>query len=168
MAVYSGADMFCYFHHKWINDRTVQNWNKTAFTQSAKSWSGFAFEKICHLHIDQIKHALGIGGIQTNAYYWSYKPTSELEKGVQIDLLLKHENGSRDVELIECKYYDDEYVISKTYKEELLRKRAIFNKLTENKYNVRLVLCASNGVAKNDHFNELNPKIITLDDLFHS
>jgi len=167
MALYSGSDLFCYFHHKWIADGSVKDWNKTAFSQSSRSWAGFAFEKICHLHITQIKQALGISGISVSSHYWSHKPEAESKQGAQIDLLLKHENGSRDIELVECKYYEDEFVISKSYKEDLLRKRTVFNEKTGNKFNVRIVLCVSSTVAKNNHFNELNPKVITLDDLFY-
>ncbi len=165
-ALYIGTDLFCYFHHKWISDTSIKDWTQLAYTQSSRSWAGFAFEKICHLHIDQIKIALGISGVPTSTHYWSYQPQNDSEKGVQIDLLLMHENGSRDIELVECKYYEDEFVINKSYKQDLIRKRAVFNQKTGNRYNVRLVICASEGVAQNEHFNELNPKVITLEDLF--
>ncbi|MCG8613859.1 MAG: MarR family transcriptional regulator, partial [Pseudomonadales bacterium] len=165
-ALYVGADMFSYFHHKWIAERSIKDWTKTAFTQTYHSWSGFAFEKVCHLHIDQIKRALGISGIPTSTHYWSLSQDDKSDRGTQIDLLIKHENGSRDVELVECKYYEEEFVISKSYKQELQQKRAIFNESTGNKYNVRIVLCTAEGVARNEHFDELNPKVITLDNLF--
>ncbi len=165
-ALYVGADMFSYFHHKWIAAPSIKDWSKTAFTQSYQSWSGFAFEKICHLHVDQIKRALGINGIATSTHYWSTAADDQSNQGTQIDLLIKHENGSRDIELVECKYYEEAFVISKSYKQELLRKRALFNESTDNKFNVRLVLCTAAGVARNEHFDELNPRVVTLDKLF--
>jgi hypothetical protein len=164
-ALYVGSDMFSYFHHQWIAGASTRDWTTTAFTQSNRSWSGFAFEKVCHLHVDQIKQALGISGIPTSTHYWSHTPQDKSDQGTQIDLLIKHENGSRDIELVECKYYEGEFVISKSYKQELQRKRAVFNESTGNKFNVRIVLCAAEGVARNEHLDELNPKVITLEDL---
>lgn len=49
------------------------------------AWSGYAFEILCLNHVSQIKHALGISGIQSNACCWSCKDT---QGGSQIDLLI--------------------------------------------------------------------------------
>lgn len=35
-----------------------------------RAWSGYAFEQVCLAHLMQIKHALGISGIQTNSSSW--------------------------------------------------------------------------------------------------
>lgn len=164
--MYVASDMFCYFHKKWMSGTIPKDWGEISTNQTYRSWAGFAFEKICHLHVNQIKQALGISGVPTSTHYWSYKPENSDERGVQIDLLIKHENRSRDIELVECKYYDGEFVISKSYRDELINKRNSFNQKTNNRYNVRLVLCASEGVNQNEHFNELNPKVVTLEDLF--
>ena len=88
------------------------------------------------------------------------------ENGAQIDLLLSHEGRSRNIEIIECKYYDGLFTISEKYKKELINKRIVFNEQTGNKYNVRFIIVTTEGVTKNEHFNELNPLVVTLNDLF--
>jgi hypothetical protein len=34
------------------------------------AWSGVAFEKVCLLHLPQIKQKLGIAGVLTSVYSW--------------------------------------------------------------------------------------------------
>ena len=146
--------------------RTVNDWSNIIGTQSYRSWAGFAFEKLCHIHEEQIKKALGINGIETTRSYWAYKPEDQYEKGAEIDMLIKHLNGSNSIEIVECKYYDSDFTITKEYKENLLNKRQTFNTQTGNKYNFRFSIVTPHGVTRNAHFNELNPKVITLPDLF--
>lgn len=91
------------------------DWIHAVNSSAFSTWSGYAFEKLCHLHINQIKNALGISGIVTTSSYWSYRAKHADEKGAQIDLLIKHKDSS-NIELVECKYYDGPYTISKRYK----------------------------------------------------
>ncbi|MDC0601983.1 ATP-binding protein [Aliiglaciecola sp.] len=161
------SDMFCFFHHKWIKKNTVKDWTETTRKQSYRSWAGFAFERICQLHTYQIKKKLGISGVSTQTHYWEYKG-DENSKGAQIDTLLEHTNGSKNIDLIECKYYDGEFTISKEYHDKLIQKRRIFDEKTGHKYNIRLVMVTTNGVTKNQYFNGLNIAVVTLSDLFSS
>lgn len=111
--------------------------------------------------------ALGINGVPTSAHYWSYAPGtgSDDETGAQIDLVLSHDN-SRDIDIIECKYYKSEFTISKKYKDELINKREVFNRRTNNKYNVQLIIITPYGIKSNSHYNELSPVDLTLEALF--
>ncbi len=161
------SDMFCHFHHKWIKNNKVQDWETTSRSQAFRSWAGFAFERICQLHTYQIKKALGISGIPTSTHYWAHIGDQDSE-GAQIDMLLEHTNGSRNIDIIECKYYDGEFVITKEYYEKLIRKRRIFDQQTGHKYNLRFVLITVESVKKNEYFNALNANVITLEALFSS
>lgn len=164
--IYAATDFFSYFHNRWMSGpKKATNWNIVANSQDFAIWSGYAFEKLCHTHIYQITKALGINGVPTSAHYWSYTPKNTNENGAQIDLLLSHDN-SRDIDIIECKYYKSEFIISKKYKDELINKREVFNSRTDNRYNVRIVLITPYGVKSNIHYNELSPVDITLDALF--
>ncbi|MFA6395807.1 MAG: ATP-binding protein [Sulfurimonas sp.] len=159
--VYRASDPFSFFHNKWLVKDSKSTQSQTDFlslslSQGYKSWSGFAFENICFMHIDAIKKALGISGIPTKAHYWNYTPLDASEHGAQIDILLEHDNSSRNIDIIECKYYDGEFVISKSYHSELKRKIAVFNEKTKFRYNIRLVFVSVDGVARNEYFNELN------------
>ena len=72
----------------------------------------------------------------------------------------------RPIEIIECKYSDNEFTISKEYCEDLKRKIRVFNKQTNHRYNLRLTLVTTYGVKKNEYFNELSPSIVIMTDLF--
>ena len=165
--IYVATDFFSYFHNRWMAGKNKTNdWEKSSNSQEYAIWSGYTFEKLCHAHVKQIKAAIGISGIPTSSHYWSYRAKNKQEKGAQIDLLLSHEGRSRNIEIIECKYYDGPFTISESYKKELINKRVVFNEQTGNKYNVRFILVTAEGVTKNEHFNELNPLVVTLNDLF--
>jgi hypothetical protein len=164
--LYSATDFFSYFHNRWMSGhKKAVDWVHAVNSNEFATWSGYAFEKLCHLHINQIKSALGINGIVTTSSYWSYRPKTSDEKGAQIDLLIKHKD-SRNVELVECKYYDGPFTITKRYKQDLYDKRNVFNAQTNNKYNTRIVIIAPFGVIKNEHFYDVNPFVIKLDCLF--
>jgi hypothetical protein len=158
-------DMFCFFHHKWIKSKKVTNWSTTKNTQSYRSWSGFAFERICQMHTFQIKKKLGIQGIDTQTHYWEQKGNSS-QQGAQIDMLLEHTSGGKNIDIIECKYHNSVFTITKEYHNQLQRKINAFQESTHFKYNVRLILVTANGVTKNQYFNSLNPIDVQLSDMF--
>jgi len=162
--IYRATDCFSYFHKKWIKG-SVENsdWNQISTTQSFKAWSGFAFENICHMHIKQIKNVLGIGAVPTQTHYWSYRVEGKV--GTQIDMLIEHTNGSKNIDIIECKYYSGKFVIDKKYKENLQQKINIFNEQTEHKYNIRLIMITSNGVEKNEHYGDIVNVALELSDI---
>ncbi len=41
-------------------------WENAAGTGSAAAWKGLAFERVCLIHVGQIKRALGISGIRAH------------------------------------------------------------------------------------------------------
>ncbi len=166
--VYRATDCFSYFHNKWIkNQNTLNtNWQKIANTQSFISWSGYAFENICHMHIDQIKYALGISGINISANYWNYIGKGD-DKGAQIDMLLEYTDGSKCIDIVECKFYNEKYQMSKKDYLEIRGKISVFQKQTNYKYNVRLVLITSFGIKENEYSTELVNKNLTILDLIN-
>ncbi len=164
--IYRATDCFSYFHNKWIKGSVENsNWNQISTTQSFKAWSGFAFENICHMHIKQIKKLLGIGAVPTQTHYWSYR--AEGKVGTQIDMLIEHTNGSKNIDIIECKYYNGQFVIDKKYKENLQQKINIFNEQTKYKYNIRLIMITSNGVKKNEHYGDVVNVSLELSDILN-
>lgn len=168
---YRASDPFSFFHNKWIADLPRSAIGQVDFlqlsnTQGYKSWSGFAFENICFMHLEAIKKAIGISGVQTKANYWAYKPKDPKEKGAQIDILLEHDDRSRNIDIIECKYYDGQFPVDKGYRDELKNKMAVFNKATAGRYNIRLVLITVDGVLKNQYYNELGCIDVTTQDIF--
>jgi predicted transcriptional regulator len=162
--IYRATDCFSYFHNKWIIGASKNSdWNQISTTQSYKSWSGFAFENICHMHSEQIKKVLGINGVPTQTHYWSYR--EEGETGTQIDMMIEHTNGSKNIDIIECKYYNGKFIIDKKYKENLQQKINIFNEKTKHKYNIRLIMITSNGIEKNEHYGDVVNMDLELSDI---
>jgi peroxiredoxin family protein len=146
-------------------DGKQKSWNNIVNSQSYKSWAGFAFENICHMHSEHIKKILGISGVDTETHYWNFVPKSKDKKGVQIDMMIEHTNGSRNIDIIECKYYNQLFTITKAYKEELVRKIETFNEQSKYRYNLRLIFITSLGMVKNEHYNEIVSLDICLGDI---
>jgi len=163
--IFRAKDSFSYFHNKWMKNNDISNWNQISNTQQYNIWSGFAFENICHIHSDKIKDILGIRGVPTQTHYWSYIPTNKNEKGAQIDMLLEHTNGSKNIDIIECKYYNNEFTIDRKYYQDLKDKITVFNEQTKFKYNIRLVFITTNGITKNQYYHEIVQKQILINEL---
>jgi hypothetical protein len=169
--IYRASDPFSFFYNKWMDGLSSNQLGQIDFlqlsnTQGYKSWSGFAFENVCFMHIGEIKSALGIGGVPTKAHYWNYTPEDNNEMGAQIDILLEHDNRSRNIDIIECKYHEGGFTIDKKYSQELKRKISVFHKKTNNKFNVRLVLITIDGVTRNQYYHELSCVDLKISDIF--
>lgn len=158
-------DEYSYFYLNWVEDRRAyilagsdkNYWEKMFNTASWKAWSGFAFETICFKHIAQIKRRLGISGINSTESHW------ENEKA-QIDLVIDRADDC--VNLIEIKFSNSEFSISKDYAEKLRRKRNEFIEATETNKAVFITLITPYGAKKNVYYNELIQSEIILKDLF--
>ncbi len=67
-ALYRLVDEYSLFYLTFIEGKRAGKkdiWLQTAQEQSYKIWRGYAFENICMKHVEAIKMALGISGIQT-------------------------------------------------------------------------------------------------------
>jgi len=164
--IYRATDSFSYFYNKWMRENKNISWKNIALSQPYRVWAGFAFENICHLHNDEIKKALGVSGVNTQLHYWNYVAKNSSEKGAQIDMLLEYTDGSRNIDIIECKYYEEKFTISKKYYEELRNKITVFNEQTNSRYSIRLIFITTFGMVKNEYYNELVHQNIEMVELF--
>ena len=167
LKIYRAVDCFSYFYNKWVVKEKLNTWDRAPASQSFKSWSGSAFENICHIHIDEIKHKLGISGIETDTHYWRSFGNAQ-NSGAQIDMLIEHRNGSKDIEIVECKFFDGKFQISDSYLQELKNKINAFNSETNNRHNIRVVFVTTEGVVEDKNYNEMVSKQIVLGDLFYN
>ena len=71
-------------------------------------------------HEQQIKGALGISGIETNVYSWTYRAKTKKEKGAQIDMLI--DRGDDVINVCEMKYYKNKYSLTEKELENILEK----------------------------------------------
>jgi AAA+ ATPase superfamily predicted ATPase len=68
-SLYQLVDFYTHFYLKFIEKRPISGnntWMNLFDTPSYRAWSGYAFEQVCLYHLPQIKHSLGISGVQTN------------------------------------------------------------------------------------------------------
>lgn len=164
-AVYQLIDNFTLFHFKFTDGQKNTDasfWSKIQMAPAFHTWCGLAFERVCLLHSDQIKKALGISGVITNEYSWR-TAGGEGETGAQIDLLI--DRSDRVINLCEIKYSDGPFTIDSKYMESLRNKAAQFRRVTKTRKGIALTMITSNGLTQNSYSMNIHSKI-AADDLF--
>ena len=69
--LYQLTDLFSLFHLRFVTKGSGQDelfWSNMQGTGAKSAWSGYAFEQVCLLHLNQIKSSMSILGILSNAY----------------------------------------------------------------------------------------------------
>lgn len=165
-ALYQLIDNFTLFYFKFMADKKhtdANYWSKIQPTPAFHTWSGLAFERLCLLHSEQIKKALGINGVITNEYSWQTTATDE-HPGAQIDLLI--DRSDKAINLCEIKYSDGPFTIDKKYMENLRNKVALFRQLTKTRKGIILTMITDSGLTQNAYaMNNIHAQI-TSDALF--
>ena len=170
-AIYRLIDFYTLFYYRFIegfNAWDEQWWSHNFQSPAVEVWQGLAFELICLVHLNQIKHKLGISGISTEASSWRYKPPKQEGKstiggGAQIDLLINR--ADRIINLCEMKFSVAPFTISEAY-EKLLRNRIeIFCTQTKSNKSIVHTFITTFGVADGSHRSIVQSEV-TMDDLF--
>ena len=130
--LYRLSDFYTLFHFRYVENnhsRDEQYWQHTFMDRSVESWEGFTFEAVCLRHLPHIKHGLGISGMATEASSWRYAPKKEDNiKGAQIDLVVKR--ADKIIHLVEMKFSEKPYSITKSYAERLNERKNLFMEIT--------------------------------------
>ncbi len=152
--IYRLSDFYTAFYFRFIavaQQKKEENyWLNIQNQPIFNTWKGIAFEQVCLSHVKEIKFALGISGVVSNQDTWI--GTANDEK-VQIDFLIDRKD--QVINLVECKFTNDEYVIDKEYATNLRRKISVFQNSTKTKKAVNLTMISSFGVLKNEYYLEL-------------
>ncbi len=151
------TDEFSLFHLKWMAKDRPKSWQHVRKTPRWQAWSGLAFEDVCLRHSAAIERALGIWGIQTRVSAW-------LHKDAQIDMLI--DRADNFVSLIEIKFADGPFTVSRKVAEQLQNKIAVFREQTKLKKGIQLVMLTSYGVTQNQFANAVVDAEVTMADLF--
>ena len=165
-AMYQLIDNFTLFYYQFMEKNKGDNmlWSHLSNSPKKNAWAGLAFERLCLLHIDQIKRALGISGVQTEVCSWQCK--TDKEKGIegsQIDLLIVRKD--QVINLCEMKYSQKEYTISNNDNDDFLRKLNDFRLVTRTKFAVHLTLITTEGLKQNLYSNTIQ-NVVVGNDLF--
>ena len=166
-AFFQLTDNFTLFHFSFMNGNVHDPnfWMNSVGGARLANWEGQSFERVCVLHIDQIKRALGISGVGCEVYSWRKRADSKREKGAQIDLVLERQDGN--VNLCEMKFYRTPYEITAEEEAKLLNRREAFRADTGTTANCRITVIAAEGIKPGVHAS-VAQNILTLDDLLDS
>lgn len=164
--LYRLTDPYSLFYLTFIEPLGVNA--KTDFTKLSdlpnyKSWSGYAFENVCLMHIDQIRKALGVSGIFTTISSFFAKPKDGFS-GTQIDLII--DRGDNSINICEIKFSNTEYEVTKRDTKNLENKKRVFQYHTKTKKHLFVSLITTYGVVENA--NRLNSidQVVVLNQLF--
>ncbi|MEJ0101348.1 MAG: ATP-binding protein [Bacteroidota bacterium] len=165
-AIYKLTDLYSLFYLKFIKANKsggkgtwAQLSNKSTFT----AWSGYAFENIYMMHINQVKKALGISGIYSTTSSWLFKGNDALP-GCQIDMII--DRADQTINLCEAKFTKENFAITKTYAAQLRMKKSIFRQATQTKKTTFNTLLTTYPALKNEHYLGEIDNEVTMDKLF--
>ena len=160
--LYQLTDMFILFHHTFAKRPTTDPhyWSNMMGTPAMSAWLGLAFERVCLLHIPQIKQALGIGGIHTEYYAWRSRQSAP---AVQIDLII--ERADQMINLCEVKYSEYPYAIDKNEEARMRLRIGAFSSETACRKGILPTFITTFGLNRNAH-SGLVAGEVTMDDLF--
>lgn len=166
-AIFKLCDNYTIFYFKYIksNSGTEDFWVRNFKSQSVKSWSGFAFERVCLQHISKIKKAIGIAAVATTEHTWRYVPEEGDKdvKGAQIDLLIDRDDNV--INVCEMKWASEEFVIQKKDEVDIRNKVGTLERETGTKKAVHVTMVTTYGVKRNMYYDEIQSEVV-LDQLF--
>jgi len=159
--IYQLSDPFSRFALKFMRGASGQDerfWSTTANSAGRNAWRGLAFEQVCLAHVPQIKHALGISGVHVGVSSWRGRAG-----GGQIDLVLDRDD--RVVNLVEIKFSDEPYAITKAYDADLRARRAAFRDETGTTKALHQTFVTTYGLKHNAYWGNVQSEA-TMADLF--
>ena len=159
-AYYQLVDLFTLFHLTFSKKLTTEDyWEQHLGTPVINTWLGLAFEHICMVHINQIRHVLGLDKIAVEYYSWR----SNKEKRAQIDMII--ERADRLINLCEIKYTSSEYTITAAEDEKVRKRTAAFVRESKTKGGILPTWITPYGLYGNEYSAQVQYQV-TLDDLF--
>ncbi len=151
------SDEYSLFYQKFIKNNSGTSWKTLFSSRSYVSWCGFAFETLCLKHTDQILKKLGLSGVDVQSSSWR-------NENAQIDLLL--DRSDRSINICEMKFSESDFVIDKSYADNIRNKKAEFIKELTSRKNVFVTFVTTFGVKSNNHSSQVMDNQITIDSLF--
>ena len=165
--LYRLTDEYSLFYLNFIegqNKVNSEDWARISQGQEYKIWCGYAFENLCIKHVDKIKEALGISGVQTNFNSFLHKKSKAYEKGFQIDLLIDRKDDV--INICEMKFYGEKFNISADYSINLRTKKEGLKAVTGTKKMIHITFITTYGVVENKNKTDLVDNDFKLDIFF--
>lgn len=165
-AVYQLMDPFTLFWYHFMKDKPDDEnfWTNQINTPAIHAWLGLAFEKVCLMHIAQIKKKLGISGVLTNVHSWFCRADAETGLfGSQIDLLIARKD--QVINICEMKYAKAEYILPIKEESSMRRRISDFQTATGTRCAIFPTLITTYGLVRNS-YSDIFQSTVTMDDLF--
>lgn len=166
-AIYRLIDEFTIFYLKFMDKRKPGGkdiWTKISSTQPYAIWCGIAFEAVCLKHISQIKDGFKIKSASEEST-WRFVPTKgSKENGPQIDLLI--DRADKVINLCEMKFYNEPFLINKSYAKTLEQKVRVFTEKAKSAKTIFISFIITFGITENEYSDKLVQQDITIDVLF--
>jgi predicted AAA+ superfamily ATPase len=151
-AIYKLTDLYSLFYLKFIKANKgggKGTWQLLSAKSSFSAWSGYAFENICMIHIDQVKKALGISGIYSTTSSWLFNGNDVLP-GAQVDMII--DRADQTINLCEAKFTKENFAITKSYSAQLRMKKSVFSQATQTKKSVFTTLLTTFPAIQNQYY----------------
>ena len=163
--LYRLIDLFCLTWLYWKEKEAITDtkfWQHNINSGVLHQWGGMAFEEACFLHVEQIKQALGISAVQSEACPFTLRGTAEHD-GLQCDLIISR--ADRIVNLCEMKYSINEYSIDKAYDRTLRSRMESVRQKLKKSQTLYLTFVTTFGLKQNLYSGCVQSEV-TLDSLF--
>lgn len=159
-AYFQLVDLFTLFHLTFSKKLTTEDyWEQHLNTPVINIWLGLAFEHVCMVHINQIRHALGLDRIAVEYYSWR----SSTPPHAQVDMII--ERADHLINLCEIKYTLSDYTITSDEEKNVRKRIASFVSESKTRYGILPTWITPYGLFKNEYSANVQYQI-TLDDLF--
>jgi len=157
------VDFYSLFYFKYLKNRKITDthfWTNYLSDPSHYAWCGYAYERLCMAHINQIKQKLGISGVITNINAFR---SLKKKDGAQIDIVIDRKDDT--INLCECKFTNKPYTLIEKDAADLERKKEVFIHETSTKKAIHMTMITPYGLTQNAYRNDIQAEI-TLDDLY--
>ena len=159
-AYFQLTDLFTLFHLTFSKKLTTEDyWQQHLNTPAISTWQGLAFEHVCMVHINQIRHALGLDRIAVEYYSWR----SNEAPHAQVDMII--ERADRLINLCEIKYTQSEYSITADDDRKIRNRMAAFARESKTRSSIIPTWITSYGLFQNVYSAAVSYQV-TMDDLF--
>ena len=165
-AVWQLVDNYTLFHFQFEAANRKGNprfWTDSLESSTHRAWSGIAFERVCLEHTEQIRRALGIGGVDTGAYALRAPAAAAGRPGAQIDLVLDRADGV--VNLCEMKFAKEEIELGADDERALRAKIDACRRVFGPRRSIHVTMVTTYGVRPGKHADVVHSQV-TADDLF--
>ena len=161
-AIYQLVDFYSLFYLTFVPRAEAETnyWSNHIGTSEVNAWLGLSFERVCLVHVQQIKQALHIDRIATQFYSW--RSQNETPKA-QIDMVL--DRADDIINLFEIKYSDADFRLDNDEAKKLQNRMVAFRNETKTKKALWLTLLTTYGLNEG-RYSSLFVSVLTMDDLF--